>query len=46
MSRIGSDIIYAKSRARSALDAVPNSGRCGWGALEAKLACQDTTGVF
>jgi hypothetical protein len=32
---------WAKSRARTAPDAVPNSGRCGWDALEAKLACRD-----
>jgi hypothetical protein len=41
MSKIGWDTTWAKSRARSALDAVLNSGRCGWDALEAKLACQD-----
>jgi len=34
----------AKSRAKLALDAVPNSGHCGWAALEAKLACQITEG--
>ena len=44
MSKIGSDTTSAKSRARSALDAVPNSGRCGWDALEANLVCQDTKG--
>ena len=44
MSKIGSDTTWAKSRARPASDAVPNSGRCGWDALEAKLACQDTKG--
>jgi hypothetical protein len=44
MSKIDSDTTWAKSRARSALDAVPNFGRCGWDALEAKLACHDTEG--
>jgi hypothetical protein len=44
MSKIGSDITWGKSRARRAPDAVPNSGRFGWYALEAKLAGQDTEG--
>jgi hypothetical protein len=44
MSKIALDTTSAKSRARSALDAVPNYGRRGWDALEAKLACQDTEG--
>ena len=44
MLKIGSDTTWAKSGARPPPDAVPNSGRCGWDALEAKLAGQDTEG--